>query len=326
MGLRFGSLELSTPLVLAPMTKLTDLPFRYICRKMGAGAVCTEMVSAEGLVRGAPTTRQLMRSNGTDRPVIVQLFGSTPQVMAEAARICQEEGADGVDINMGCPVPKVVKIGAGAALLKDVGRAARIMEKVRKRISIPLTIKMRSGWSRGDMTFLDVAREAERCGVDAITLHPRARSETFAKPARWELIKKLVENTTLPVVGNGDIRSAQDVLTVFQLTGCSGVMIGRAAVGNPWIFTEALRAIGQGIEVQGNETTVRETVKLHIEAILSFYGPSKGLQVAKLHLVKYFRGMPGSSEMRRQLGTAKTWKEVESLVEIWMAQEKRVLV
>lgn len=315
MTLAIGSLRLSNPLILAPMTRITDHPFRELCQAMGAALSVTEMVSAEGLVRSNKPTRDLLGPEKGPGPLAVQLFGASPHVLAEAARICQEEGADLVDLNMGCPVPKVVRRGAGAALLGNLPLAAQILSAMRRNLSIPLTVKIRSGWTAEEDVVLQTARVAFECGVDAITLHPRARTQSYAQPARWELIAVLAQNSSIPVIGNGDVRKPQDVPKMLELTGCKAVMIGRAAIGNPWIFKQALEILSGGTSPQKPAPDeIWKVLELHLEIILLHYGPGRGLAAAKLHASRYIKGLEGSAGARAALSKTKDLKQLrESL-------------
>ncbi len=313
--LRIGDKIIGGSLVLAPMTGITDFPFRVLCRKLGAAATVTEMVSAEGIVRRSPESLVLPRSDGSDRPLWVQIFGSSPGVMAEAARICQEEGADIVDINMGCPVTKVVKTGGGAALMRDLRLAGRIVREVRKRITIPLTVKMRSGWDSTDSRFLELGRIAQEEGADALILHARSRNESYSVPAKWHLIGALVEVCSVPVIGNGDVGSVRDAQRMMELTGAKGAMIGRAAVGNPWVFSEVKGQKG-GFS-HGSPLSCEdfwEVVDLHLKMIQIHYREGKGLSAAKFHLSKYLKGLPRASQMRRQVQITKNWRELWDLL------------
>lgn len=314
--LHIGQMVLDGFLILAPMTRITDLPFRAVCRKLGAAATVTEMVSAEGIVRRNSRCLSLLRSDGSESPLWVQIFGSSPEVMGEAARICQEEGADIVDINMGCPVPKVVKAGAGAALLRDIAKAGRIIAEVRKRIRIPLTVKMRSGWNARDLCFLELGRIAQEEGADALILHARARNESYGIPARWSLIGALVARSSVPVIGNGDVTSIDDARRMMELTGAKGVMIGRAAVGNPWVFSQRRegREEFQSTD-KGAEGEFWSIVDFHLRMIQVHFGENKGLSVAKFHLSKYVKGFRGAQTAREQIRRTRSFRELQLFLE-----------
>lgn len=322
MKLAIGSLRLTNPLILAPMTRITDHPFREICATMGAALSVTEMVSAEGLVRGNKPTRDLLPPPNRGGPVAVQLFGASPRVLAEAARICQEEGADLVDLNMGCPVPKVVRRGAGAALLKDLDLVWEILSAMRKNLSIPLTVKIRSGWTSQENVLSKIGEIALECGVDAITLHPRARSQGYAQPARWELIRLLAESCSLPVIGNGDVRSPRDALSMLESTGCQAVMIGRAAVGNPWIFKKALQVMsGRLGPEKPDPLEISRVLELHLECILDHYGPQRGLAPAKLHASRYIKGLEGSAGVRGALHRSRNFPQMLETLRSFLSQK-----
>jgi len=322
MPLAIGSLRLLNPVFLAPMTRVTDHPFREICAAMGAALSVTEMVSAEGLVRGNKPTRDLLPPLKRGGPVAVQLFGASPGILAEAARICQEEGADLVDLNMGCPAPKVVRRGAGAALLRDLPLVSEILSAMRKKLSIPLTVKIRSGWTSQENVLLQISKIALECGVDAITLHPRARSQGYAQPARWELIKLLAESCPLPVIGNGDVRSPQDVLEMLESTGCQAVMIGRAAVGNPWIFKQAVQILsGRFRPEKPDPLEISRVLETHLQCVLDHYGPQRGLAPAKLHASRYIKGLEGSAAVRAALNRSKNLPQIMDSLRSFLSQK-----
>ncbi len=241
--LKIGSLTLSNALILAPLSGISNLPFRLLAKEQGCALVCTEMISAEGLLRNRRASEKLLRSCPEERPLAVQIFGSKPDVMAEAARIVESLGADVLDINMGCPVRKVVKSGSGAALLKDVNRVAEILRSVRKAVSIPLTLKIRSGWDEKSLNFLEIGRVAEDCGVDALTVHGRTRTQGYGVKADWEVVARTKKSIRIPVIGSGDLTSPEAIRHFFVRTGADGAMIGRGSLGNPWIFRQTLLAL-----------------------------------------------------------------------------------
>ncbi len=314
-GFRIGSITLENPLVLAPMAGFTDLPFRRICRGFGAALTYTEMVSADGLVAGNPMSRRLILSDGSDRPLAVQIFGSEPVIMAHAARICQEEGADLVDINMGCPVPKVVKRGAGAALLGQPFLAGRILDAVRRVLHIPLIIKLRSGWTAAQVVAPEIARIAQECGTDAIALHARPRSLGYSHPAEWALIQQVRQAVSIPVIGNGDVLSPTDAPAMREETGCQGVMIGRGARGNPWIFARALTLLhGAPLAPPPSPSEIWQVVEAHLRAIQDHYSPDRAQHMAKAHLLRYLRGRPASARVREGVARAASVRAIETLV------------
>jgi len=320
--LRIGSLELSNPLILAPLSGISDLPFRLLAKEQGCALVFTEMISAEGLRRNQKATEKLLRSCPQERPLAVQIFGSRPTSMSEAAKIVEDYGANILDINMGCPVRKVVHGGAGAALLKDLGRAKEIIQSVRQAISIPLTIKMRSGWNEKTVNFLEVAKVAEECGVNAVILHGRTRAEGYGVQADWRVMTQAKENLNIPVVGNGDLTSPKAVIDFFNQTGCAGAMIGRGALGNPWIFRQALEML-QGISPQ--EPTLEEKCAMilrHLKMVVEMRGEVYGLKEFRKHLIWYTRGLRGNADFRSQIPLWKTVDEMSDQIQEYLKNFK----
>ena len=296
--LKIASLELANPLILAPLSGISDLPFRLLAKEQGCALVCTEMISAEGLLRNRKGTEKLLQGRPEERPLAVQIFGSRPMSMGEAAKIIQDYGADLLDINMGCPVRKVVGGGSGAALLKDLHRAKEIIQAVRKAVSIPLTIKIRSGWDEKSLNFLDVGRMAEDLGVDALTLHGRARTQGYGIKADWEVIGRAKAHLSIPVIGNGDLTSPGAIIDFFNRTGCPGAMIGRGALGNPWIFQQALNML-QGQACRDPSLREKEdTILRHLKMMVEMRGETHGLKEFRKHLIWYTRGLRGSTDFR----------------------------
>lgn len=304
--LRIGSLALENPLLLAPLSGISNLPFRLLAKEQGCALVTTEMVSAEGLIRSRRRTASLLQSCPEERPLAVQIFGARPGSMAEAARIVQEEGADLVDINMGCPVRKVVRGGSGAALLKDLGRARGILQAVRNCISVPLTVKIRSGWDEKDLNYLEVARMAEECGVDALVLHARTRSQAYGGKADWQAVARVKEELCIPVIGNGDLVSAQAVVVFFGQTGCAGAMIGRGALGNPWIFRQALDLLQGGIPRSPSLAEKEAALLRHLEMMVRLRGEVLGTREFRKHLIWYTCGLRGNAGFRARIAAWKT--------------------
>ncbi len=237
--MKIGSLKLINPIISAPMAGVSDLPYRLIMKRHGAALVFTEMISANGLFYNGQATRELLNSRFEEHPLGVQLFGDTPERLAEAVKQVENCG-DLIDLNLGCPVNKVIRSGAGSALLREPVKVARILSAVRRATSRPLTIKFRSGWDSDSINFLEIARIAAAEGVDAVTLHPRTRAQMFGGQADWQHIKTLKEKLSVPVIGSGDLFSAECIKTMFEETGCDAVMVGRGGYGNPWIVTQAL--------------------------------------------------------------------------------------
>jgi tRNA-dihydrouridine synthase B len=295
--LKIGSLLLDNNLLLAPMAGITNLPMRLIARSEGAALCFTEMVSVNGLIRDGKKTFEIIRSVSGDRPLGIQIFGDDPALMAEGARLVAEHG-DLIDINMGCPVRKVVAGGAGSALLREPAKVAAIIRGVRRATDLPLTIKIRTGWEAGTDRYREIGRIAEEEGCDAVTLHPRSRSQMFAGKADWTCIRELKEAIRLPVLGSGDLFTPEDVRAMFDQTGCDGVMIARGALGNPWIFRETLELLA-GREPRSPELPEREAVILrHLELFIELFGEQIALREMRKHLCWYARGLPGAARFR----------------------------
>lgn len=310
--LRIGNIELKNRLMLAPMAGVTSLPFRMMARGMGADLVFSEMVSAMGLTLNSAKTRVLLKSHPSERPLAVQIFGSRPDAMAKAACISAEAGADMIDINMGCPVKKVTKTGAGACLMRDPDTAQEIVKAVRLSCNLPVTVKIRSGWSPDRQNACEMAAMMEDCGVDAITVHPRFATQGYSGRADWGLIARVKQEVGIPVIGNGDINSPSDALMMERETGCDGLMIGRAAVRNPWIFRQILQ-LEKGLPVHEPDISERRSLIMEHYNFLSYVMEehSAALRMRGL-LLSYTKGLPGSSRFRDKFTKI---KDVHSLIE-----------
>ncbi len=311
--LKIGQLELGQGLILAPMAGITDLSFRRIAKSFDVDLVTSEMVSSEGLVRNRASTKMLLQSHAEEKPLAIQLFGSDPKVVAEAARIVADEGADIIDLNMGCPVPKVVRQGAGAALLRNPETVAMLVDAVRQAVSIPVTVKTRSGWSQSKINVSEVARVAEDAGADAITIHPRTAKQGFSGSADWPLIARVKQSVNIPVIGNGDVTRPEDVGKMRKLTQCDGVMIGRGAMGNPWIFEQA-RQLTKGQPLYCPTPQERlDVVRRH----LAFYEESlhgrQSLSGVRTRLMWYSKRLRGSARLRASLSDC---KHLEDMIKI----------
>jgi tRNA-dihydrouridine synthase B len=313
--LKIGALELGQGLILAPMAGITDLSFRRIAKSFDVDLVTSEMVSSEGLVRNRARTKMLLQSHSEEKPLAIQLFGSDPTVVAESARIVADEGADIIDLNMGCPVLKVVRQGAGAELIRDVEKVASLVEAVRQAVSIPVTVKTRSGWSRSTINVLEVAKVVEDAGGDAVTIHPRTARQGFSGCADWPLIATVKQAVNIPVIGNGDVTSPEDVEKMKQLTGCDGVMIGRAAMGNPWIFKQAKQLAGEqtivGPSVQERMGVMRRHLALYEEALQG----RMSLAGVRSRIMWYTKGLRGSARLRASLSDCKHLEDMLKLCE-----------
>ncbi|MBJ6802516.1 tRNA dihydrouridine synthase DusB [Geomonas propionica] len=292
-----GSLTLKNRVFLAPMAGITNLPMRIIARERGASLTFTEMVSVNGLTREGRKSFDLLRTTPEDRPIGMQLFGDEPEMLAEAARLVEGYG-ELIDINMGCPVKKVVGTGAGSALMKDPVKVGRIIRCVRKATPLPFTVKIRTGWVCGDDTFLEVGRIAQEEGCDAITLHPRSRAQMFEGKANWSKLAELKSALKIPVIGSGDLFSADDVVRMFRETGCDAVMVARGAMGNPWLFREALALMAGEVPVPPTVAERLAVARRHLELFTEFEGGRVALMEMRKHLAWYSKGLPGAAHFR----------------------------
>ncbi len=317
--LTIADLRLDNPVILAPMAGITSLPYRRIMKSCGAGLVFTEMISANGLIRDGAKTRQLLATHPDESPLGIQLFGSDPQVLADAVSCVADEAAL-IDINMGCPVKKVVSSGSGSALLREPERIGAILTAIRKAYRGILTIKIRSGWDQSSINFLDIGRRAQDAGVDAITLHPRTRSQGFSGSACWEQIKELKQCLTIPVIGSGDIFTADQGLAMLHQTGCDGIMIGRGGYGNPWLIRDILNLLHRQ---QPQAVTSAERLHLihrHIQLHHQQFGAHKTLLEMRKHLSWYARGFQGATQFRSQLQTLNSLDAMTSLLDTFFRE------
>jgi tRNA-dihydrouridine synthase B len=286
--MRLGKLQLSNAPILAPMAGITDYPFRRLASEMGCGLVYTEMISADGLLRKGEAFLKMEKG---EHPVSVQLFGADADTLAEAAERVETMGADAVDLNMGCPAKKVVKTGAGASLMRYPEKAKGILTAMRRRVKIPFTAKIRSGWDDRRINALEISRIAEDCGVDAVSVHPRTREQGFHGLSDWNVIRDVKKGVRIPVIGNGDVTSFALVKKMMDETGCDGVMIGRGALGNPWIFREARSILSdEGCPLYLSER--RRMIEHHFSLILNHYGERGAVKEIRKHIYWYTKGLP----------------------------------
>jgi tRNA-dihydrouridine synthase B len=316
-ALRIGHVEIFPPLALAPMAGVTDALFRRLFKPFGFGLTVSEFVSAQSLVRFNKRTLEMIDVYPDERPTAVQLHGCDPDVMARAAAFVEESGADIVDINFGCPAPKITKGGDGAAVLRDPDLAVRICAAVRKAVQrAPVTVKMRLGWEAANYTYLEIAKRAEAVGINAITLHGRYGKQFYKGEADWSYIARLKEALDVPVIGNGDITSADDALRGMRDTGVDAIMIGRAALGNPWLVREIAAAM-RG-ERRPAPASVPERVSFacaHLEAMVERYGERSGILQMRKHLGWYLKGVRDASSLRERINHAATLGEVLALLD-----------
>ena len=305
--MKIGDLKIETPIILAPMAGVTDYPFRILCKEMGAGIVYSEFVSADGIIRENSKTLGLIRFEESERPIGIQIFGSDPDVMSKASRFVFDSfRPDIIDINYGCPVPKVTKKGAGSAALQDLCLMDDITAAVVESVpEIPVTVKMRSGWSDNSIVIPEVGHRLENIGVKAVTLHPRTTKQRYTGKANWNYIRELKNSCSIPVIGNGDVCTTDDMLRMFEETGCDGVMVGRAAQGNPWFFKNAVAALkGETPPSPPSLYDIAMTCSRHFDLLLENKGERTGSNMMRKHFSNYIKGFPGASNFRQRLVTA----------------------
>ncbi len=309
--MNIGSLQIGHPLFLAPLSGITDYPFRKLAKESGCGLVFTELVSAEGLLRKG---RPFLKMGEDEHPLSVQLSGSEPDSLARAAEMAEAAGADAIDINMGCPSRKVTDTGAGADLMRFPAKVEAILREVRKRIKCPLTIKIRSGWDADRINAVEISEIAEGCGVDAVTLHSRTRAQWFHGRADWKLIGEVKGAVGIPVIGNGDVTTPGLVKRMLGETGCDGVMIGKGALGNPWIFDPENRwAVQGGMAIHPSLEERRKVIERHYTLLQGYYDEREAVKEVRRHVVWYTKGLPKSASFR---STVLGIREKEALFKI----------
>jgi nifR3 family TIM-barrel protein len=313
--LHIGGLRLANPLVLAPLAGINNLPFRLMVKRSGCGLICSEMISSNGLVHRSIKTLRMLASDVSEKPLSVQIFGADPEIMAEAARMVEASGADLLDINFGCSVRKIVKSGSGVALMRDAGLTERILTAVRKAIRIPLTIKIRSGWDTSGEQAMQIARIAEGCGIDALAVHPRTARQGFGGRADWRLIKRIKAAVAMPVIGNGDIQTPADALAMQKATACDGLMIGRAAIGNPWLFRQVLDTF-EGHTPQEVSAAERFAVmRAYLKASVDYIGELHACRMMRSRLAWFVKGLPNASRFRDSLKSIETYDQAVALID-----------
>lgn len=312
--LKIGNVTLDNPLVLAPMAGVTDLPFRLLCKEHGVGLVCMEMVSAKAIYYKNKNTEQLLEIYPQERPVSLQLFGSDADIIAEMATQIEERPFDILDFNMGCPVPKVVNNGEGSALMKNPKLVEEILTKLVRAVKKPVTVKIRKGFDEEHVNAVEIARIAESCGVAAVAVHGRTRQQYYSGHADWDIIRQVKEAVQIPVIGNGDLHTAEDVCHMKEQTGCDGFMIGRGAQGNPWIFEQILHKLETGEELpRPTVQEVTEMVMRHARLQVEIKGEYTGIREIRKHAAWYTAGYRNSSKLRGKINEVETIQQLEEL-------------
>lgn len=316
MSLKIGNVIIENPCMLAPMAGVTDLPFRMLCKEQGAGLLAMEMVSAKAISFHNRNTEALMEIAPGENPIALQLFGSDADIISEMAREIEERPFDILDLNMGCPVPKVVNNGEGSALMKEPKRVEEIVSKTVKAIKKPVTVKIRKGFDDRHVNAVEIAKIIEASGAAAIAVHGRTREQYYSGEADWEIIRQVKEAVSIPVIGNGDVTSAVRAKQMMDMTGCDGIMIGRAARGNPWIFRETAEYLRTGVLLQRpGRSEVRDTILRHCELQLQYKGEYTGIREMRKHVAWYTAGYPHSAKLRGRINEIESMDTMKKLLE-----------
>lgn len=321
--MKIGNLELENNVFLAPMAGVTDLPFRILCKEMGCGLVYSEMVSAKGILYDNKNTTELLEIDPKERPVAVQLFGSDPEILGAMAKKIEPYPIDIIDVNMGCPAPKIVKNGEGSCLMKTPELVGKIVKSLVESQSKPVTIKFRKGFDDDHINAVEIAKIAEANGASAVAIHGRTREQYYSGKADWDIIKQVKAAVNIPVIGNGDVFTPQDAKNLLEYTGCDAIMVGRGAQGNPWIFQRILHYLYTGELLP--EPTAEERVEKalrHAEMLIDYKGEYIGVREMRKHMAWYMKGLPGAAELRGKLNYAENRAELEALLRGYLASHK----
>jgi len=316
--MHIGPVRLDNRLILAPMAGVTDRPFRQLCRRLGAGLAVSEMVAADTGLWGTRKTRRRLDHSGEPGPISVQIVGADPAVMAEAARLNRDLGADLIDINMGCPAKKVCKLAAGSALLRDEALVARILEAVVAAVEVPVTLKIRTGWAPGERNALRIARIARESGIAALAVHGRTRACGFAGQAEYETMREIKAEVPITLIANGDIDSPEKARAVLDYTGADAIMLGRAAQGRPWIFQEVAHFLATGARLPDPSAAwIRDTLLTHLEGLYGLYGVPAAVRIARKHIAWYCGNRPEGFGLRESINKAETAEQQRALIGAW---------